>query len=124
MSLPPKTEFELSYSREMVKKLETEVKTLKVAINEKNVRLTELTRQMDIATNAYKTLASKIEEARIAKAIELGEVKVVSIAFEPQYPVLPKKKRIVAIAGVASLMLGVFMAFFLEFWQKNQTQMA
>ena len=115
-----KVEFELSYSTEMVKKLEDRVKALKVAVNEKKTRLTELTRQLDIAKEAYTILASKIEEARIAKAMELGEVKVVSTAFEPQYPVAPRKKFIVAIAGVVSLMLGVFMAFCLEFWQKSE----
>ncbi len=115
-----KVEFELSYSREMVKKLEDEVKALKVATNEKKTKLTELNRQLDIAKKAYATLASKIEEARIAKAMELGEVKVVSTAFEPQKPIAPKKKLIVAIAGVISLMLGVFMAFCLEFWQKSE----
>lgn len=115
-----KVEFELSYSREMVDKLEGQVKVLKVAINEKKARLTELNRQLGVCKSAYATLASKIEEARIAKAMELGEVKVVSTAFEPRYPIAPRKKLIVAIAGVVSLMLGVFMAFFLEFWQKNE----
>ncbi len=115
-----KVEFELSYSTEMVKKLEDRVKALKVAVNAKQTRLTELTRQLAIAKEAYTILASKIEEARIAKAMELGEVKVVSTAFEPQGPVAPRKKRIVATAGVVSLMLGVFMAFCLEFWQKSK----
>ena len=115
-----KVEFELSYSTEMVKKLEDRVEALRVAVNEKKTRLTELTRQLDIAKEAYTILASKIEEARIAKVMELGEVKVVSTAFEPQYPVAPRKKLIVAIAGVVSLMLGVFMAFCLEFWQKSE----
>jgi len=115
-----KVEFELSCSTEMVKKLEDRVKALKVAVNEKKTRLTELTRQLDIAKEAYTILASKIEEARIAKAMELGEVKVVSTAFEPQGPVAPRKKRIVATAGVVSLMLGVFMAFCLEFWEKSK----
>lgn len=113
-------EFELSYSREMVDKLEDRVKNLKVAINEKKTRLTELTRQLDVCNRAYATLASKIEEARIAKAMELGEVKVVSMAFEPKYPVAPKKKLNVAVAGTVSLILGVFMAFCLEFWQKGK----
>jgi len=95
-----KVEFELSYSKEMVKKLEDQVKTLKVAINEKKAKLMELTRHMDIAKSAYTTLASEIEEARIAKAMELGEVKVVSTAFEPQNPIAPNKRRNVIIAGV------------------------
>jgi uncharacterized protein involved in exopolysaccharide biosynthesis len=115
-----KLEFEFSYSSQMVKKLEGLVKTLKVAINEKKTKTAELNRQQDIAQKAYTSLASKIEEARIAKAMELGEVKVVSTAFEPEYPIAPKKKLIVAVAGVVSLMLSVFIAFCLEFWQKDK----
>ena len=113
-------EFEFLYSSQVVEKLEGQVKTLKVAINEKKTKLTELDRQLDIAKKAYTTLASKIEEARIAKAMELGEVKVVSTAFESKYPIAPNKKRIVTVAGVIGLMLGVFMAFYLEFWQKSK----
>jgi len=115
-----KIEFTLSYSKEMVKRLEAKVKTLKVAINAKRTKLTELNRQLDIAKKGYATLASKIEGARIAKAMELGEVKAVSMAFKPDEPVGPKKKRMVALAGIASLVLGIFMAFCLEFWQKGK----
>jgi len=114
-------EYELAYSRDMVSKLEGKVEALKTVTNEKTLRLTELEREFAIETKAYENMASKVEEARIAKAMELGEVKTVSTAFEPRYPVAPNRKRIVAIAGVVSLMLGVFAAFFLEAWQKSDT---
>ncbi len=94
--------------------------TLKVTINEKKMRLDDLTRQLDICTRAYGNLSSKIEEARIVKAMELGEVKLVSTAFEPRRPVAPNKRRNVTVAGIVGLMVGVFMAFCLEFWQKSQ----
>ena len=113
-------EYELAYSRDMVSKLEGKVEALKTTINEKALKLAELKREFAIETKAYESMASKVEEARIAKAMELGEVKTVSTAFEPRHPVAPNKKRIVAIAGVVSLMLGVFMAFCLEFWQKSE----
>ncbi len=114
------TEFELSYSRDLAKKLEDQVMTLKIAINEKKVRFTELNRQLQICQETYNHLSSKIEEARIAKAMELGEVKVVSLAFEPKYPVWPRKRQILAVAGVTSLILGVFAAFFLESRDKEK----
>ena len=113
-------EYELAYSKDLVGKLEATVEALKTAINEKTLRQTELKREFDIATRAYGFLASKIEEARIAKAMELGEVKIVSTAFEPKCPIRPNKKLNVVIAGVVSLMLGVFLAFFREFWQKSE----
>ena len=111
---------QLSYSKTLAEDLEEKVNALKRTINEKKMRLDDLTRHLDICTKAYDNLSSKIEEARIAKAMELGEVKVVSMAFEPKGPVAPKKKLIVSVAGIVSLMLGVFMAFCLEFWQKSE----
>ena len=113
-------EYELAYSRDMVSKLEGKVETLKTLINEKTLKQAELKREFAIETKAYENMASKVEEARIAKAMELGEVKTVSTAFEPQYPIAPRKKLIVGTAGIAGLMLGVFMAFCLEFWQKSE----
>lgn len=113
-------EYELAYSRDMVGKLESKVEALKTMINEKTLNLAELKRELAVETQAYENMASKVEEARIAKAMELGEVKVVSTAFEPKSPVAPNRKRIVAIAGVAGLMLGIFAAFFLEAWRKGE----
>jgi len=88
--------------------------------DEEKGTLTKLNRQFEICKRAYENLSSRVEKARIAKAMELGEVKVVSTAFEPRNPVKPRKKRIVAAAGTSSLMLGIFMAFFLESWQKGK----
>lgn len=113
-------DFDLSYSKKMVQKLEGQVKALKIAIDRKKLKLAELNRQLDICEKAYAIPASKIEEVRLAKTMELGEVKVVSAAFKPELPVSPNKKLIVAITGAAGLMLGVFVAFCLEFWKKDE----
>ena len=113
-------EYELAYSKDMVGKLEGKVEALKTMINGKTLKLAELGRELAVETQAYKNMASKVEEARIAKAMDLGEVKVVSTAFEPKSPVAPNRKRIVAIAGVVSLMLGIFAAFCLEARQKSE----
>lgn len=40
--------------------------------------------------------------------------------IKPKYSIAPKKKQNVLIAGVLSLIFGVFLAFFLEFWQKGK----
>ena len=41
------------------------------------------------------------------------------ISFAKMVPVGFQKKRIVALAGVVSVMVEIFMAFCLEFWQKS-----
>ncbi len=114
-------EFELAYSRQLAERLEGDVQTLKTTINAKELKLADLNRRLDMAKRSYETLAVKAEEAKIAKALELGEVKVVSKPYEPRYPVKPNRRVIVAGAAGAGLMLGILAAFIVEFWQKEDT---
>ena len=46
------------------------------------------------------------------------DFKVFDAPIKPKNPVGPKKRQNVLIAGIMSLMFGVFLAFVLEFWQK------
>ena len=108
-------EFQLTYSTDFVTQLKSKVSELKTIINKKKARLTDLTRQLEIANKIYSALTSKVEEARIARAIELGDVKVVSMAFKPLNPITPKKGPKVALSGIIGLGMGVFAAFVLEF---------
>lgn len=48
------------------------------------------------------------------------DFKVFDAPIKPKNPVGPKKKQNVLIAGMLSLMFGVFLAFVLEFWQKRK----
>ncbi len=58
-----------------------------------------------------------MEEARIAAQDETGEVRLASQASVPTSPSGPRKKMNVAIAAFLGLFLGVFAAFFIEYWQ-------
>ncbi|MCX5679385.1 MAG: Wzz/FepE/Etk N-terminal domain-containing protein [Candidatus Omnitrophica bacterium] len=49
------------------------------------------------------------------------DFKVFDAPIRPKYPVGPKKKQNVILAGILSLMFGIFLAFVLEFLQKNKT---
>lgn len=49
----------------------------------------------------------------------LKDVQVIRGAREPVYPVKPNKKLNVAVAGILGLMVGVFAAFMLEYFQRN-----
>ncbi len=52
------------------------------------------------------------------------EFKIAEMPITPKYPIKPKKKLNVAISGILSLMFGVFLAFFMEFWQKGKEEKA
>lgn len=115
-TLRPKIE----HLRRSIKRTDNEISILAKEVNEIDFKLTLLTRQVAINKKNYNDLSGRVYEARIAKALELGEVKIVSEAFEPRFPIAPNRRKNVAIAGVVSLAIGVFMAFCLEFWQKSE----
>ena len=70
---------------------------------------------MDAARKFYDALASQLQEARAIKMAQFGEVRVVSPASMPQYPASQGKLKSLVLAGIFSLVMGVFLAFFMEF---------
>jgi len=101
-------------------KIGTEIDLLAKNINQNEFELTQLTRQVEIYKRTYYSLSTKIEEARIAKSAQLGEVKLISPALEPRYPIRPNKRQKVAIGGILGLMSGIILAFFMEYWQYSK----
>jgi succinoglycan biosynthesis transport protein ExoP len=97
--------------------LAPEILRLQQALEEVETELDRLTRDRDVAKNTYLTLANKVEEARIAAQDETGEVQLASRASVPISPVGPRKLMNTAIAGFLGLFVGVFAAFFVQYWQ-------
>ena len=96
--------------------LTPEILRLQAAVKEIDVEGDRLSRKQAVARETYMTLASKVEEVRIAAQDETGEVQWVSRAAVPPAPSGPRKKLNVLIGGFLGLCLGVFMAFFVEYW--------
>lgn len=99
---------------------ELEINELEKTINQKEFDLVQLDRQVEIYKRTYDNLSRKIEEARIAKAAQLGEVRIVSPAAEPQYPTSNKLGLSIMASAVLSLILGTLLVFFMEYWQKTK----
>lgn len=49
------------------------------------------------------------------------DFKIIDYAQLPDAPIKPNKKLNILIAGVLGLFVGIFVAFFLEFWQKGKS---
>ena len=64
----------------------------------------ELERRVEAAQSTYQTLLEKLQNAQLTEQQNIGNVRRVSDAVIPEDPVKPKKKLIVASAGV----LGIF----------------
>lgn len=79
--------------------------------------------KVKFAQDTYNAFLGKYEETRIASSSAIGDstIIMVSPAVEPLKPVAPNKKLNVAIAAVLGLMLGVFIAFFREYWRNSST---
>jgi uncharacterized protein involved in exopolysaccharide biosynthesis len=96
------------------------IESLKQELAQEKLTQSRLEREYDTAKGVYGVLSQKNEEVKIAVATESGLVKVASLAYEPEYPIKPNKKLNILIAGVLGLFVGIFVAFFLEFWQKSK----
>ncbi len=77
--------------------------------------------KVKFAQDTYNSFLEKYEETRIARSSAIGDstIIMVSPAVEPLQPVAPNKVLNVAIAAVLGLMLGVFVAFFKEYWSST-----
>jgi len=77
-------------------------------------------RNLEIQNEIYKVLLTALEQAKIDEAKEDISFEVVDTAYPPRYRYKPKRKLMVAVAFVSSVMLGVFLAFFLEAVEKRK----
>ena len=102
----------------------SDILPLQEALQQVTVEKEKLTRERDVARSTYTTLANKVEEARIAAQDETGEVRLASQASVPTRPAGPRKMMNIIIAGFFGLLLGVFVAFFVEYWQSPRNKEA
>jgi polysaccharide biosynthesis transport protein len=108
----------LEYLKAAISPTEQEINQAEIILNQKKFELTQLSRQTAIYKRTYDTLSDKIEGARISKSIQLGEVKLVSPALEPKYPISSNKKRGIAVSVIFSMMLGLLSGFIGEYMPK------
>lgn len=98
--------------------IQKELEFLQVELASRQVEQEQLQQQVEIYKHNVELFNAKYAETMTAQSLQAGEaaVMVVSSAQEPQTPVGPRKMLNVALAGVLGLMVGVFAAFFKEYW--------
>jgi len=97
--------------------LQQEILQLQEQLEREQARMRELTQARDLAWETYNTLARKEAEVGVASQATDTEVRFAVRAVEPKEPVAPKKILNIAIAGVLGLMVGVFGAFLVEYFE-------
>lgn len=79
------------------------------------VQQLRLLRQQEVLSDIYTLLQTRLQEARIAQAVEDPSVRVVDPAILPVGPIKPRKMLNLALALVLGGMLGVGLAFTREY---------
>lgn len=81
----------------------------------KELELARLMRAVEVNEKIYKLLLGKNEEARIAEAMQIGNIRIVDPAIRPDRPIKPKKRQNVMLGVIIGLMLGIGFAFGVEY---------
>ena len=82
---------------------------------EKERELASLKRNTLVAAEIYTFLLQKYEEARIAKASTISNIRVIDPAVVPQRPISPNLRLNLLLGLLAGILLAIGVAFFLEF---------
>jgi len=86
--------------------------------------LARLTRDLKVQEEVYMLLTQQLEQSEIAEAKDTPVVQVLDRAVPALRKSKPKIKLQMVLAGAVSLFFGIFLAFFLEYIQRQKQQMA
>lgn len=103
-----------------MREINAQIAALKKQINELNGTLKQLPdlqrqylqlyREVEVKTQLYTALLNSYQQLRIAKAGEIGNVRIVDTAVEPVEPIKPKKLQILILAMFLGGFLGTLIA--------------
>ena len=102
-----------------ISELRQEINQLKAELEQESAKELELESSRDIAWEAYTTVAGKVVEAEVAVRAQDAVVRVAEVAVVPEQPVAPRRVMNIGIALVLGLVIGVFGAFGVEYFQKT-----
>ncbi len=111
------------YLKKTIETMTKENTQLNNELIDKELEITKLTHDVDVRQNEYHTVSDKMNTTRNDLALVLGEIKIISTAISPTQPVNHGKiNKTIALTSVLGLMLGIFIAFCIEFWQKGKKE--
>ncbi len=88
---------------------------------EQQRRLGDLTRQLQVLEQAYMSLLSRLQDAQIREAAKLGNASIADVAVVPGKPVGPDLLRLITLALLGGLGLGLGLTFLMEFMRTTVT---
>lgn len=88
-------------------------------VPEREIEYARFQRQVDMLSELYTVLQTRLKEAQVKEAIDDSSVRIVERAIEPLKPVSPRPVRAMALATLLGLVLGVVVAFVREYMDKR-----
>ena len=79
------------------------------------LKYTILERNVETYRKLYDTLLSKVKESNIVETIDVSNIRIVEEAKRPGGPMMADKRRNLMMGALFGLMIGIGIAFFLEY---------
>ena len=93
-----------------VKQLKKEILQLEEIFSQMSSQEKKLNRQMKTLEESLIVLAKRLEKIATAKSEKTSDMRLISAAITPNFPVWPNKLKIILIAIVGSLVVGMAIA--------------
>lgn len=111
-----KSRYEIARANEQAVLNSIEVNKAQVQnITQKQTRLGELQREVESNRSLYETFFTRFKEANEAAEISAAHIRFIDKASQPIVPVKPQKKLIITLVFFGALMVGVLLAFLLDY---------
>jgi tyrosine-protein kinase Etk/Wzc len=106
---------ELSDHEATKRQIENEISKLP----SEQMRLSDLTKNVEVSTNLYTNLRTKTQELEISEAVETEDVDILDPAIVPELPMDRDKKKNAVAGGILALFFSLGVAVVLEFLDKS-----
>jgi tyrosine-protein kinase Etk/Wzc len=108
-------ETQIAQLQEEVDSLEEAVKSLPKTQQE----ILRLSRDVQVNTELYTTLLNNAQQLQVAKAGEIGSVRIIDMALPTSRPIKPKKAMLWALSIIIGLMAGAGIVLLRRLWDKG-----
>ncbi len=82
----------------------------------------QLKRGVQTVQDTYAVLSKKWEEIKIYRELRSGTISLAKAAYPAEHRIQPNRRLNALLAGVFGLVVTVFLAFFLDYFQRNKEQ--
>lgn len=111
-----RNEYQLALARERsLKRALENQKEESLSLNKKAIQYSVLQRQAESSKQMYDLLIKRFKETSLTEEMKTGNIRIIDEAQVPIHPIKPRKKRNILLGVVVGLMLGVGLAFLLEY---------